>query len=122
MTRRPVRGLAPQPAREPAPRPPGPPSILHPDGRTFARAEDGLYYSEDGREVFSQSALRDLIDRAGERLARDIARTGDPILIAISLASSYEALRALHDANANAWTSAHTTAARGRRAALEVAT
>jgi len=94
MTRRPVRGLAPQPAREPAPRPPGPPSIQHPDGRTFTRAEDGLYYCPAGAEVFSQSALRDLLDRARERLDRACA-TGDPLMTAIRAASTTERLREL---------------------------
>lgn len=121
MTRRPVRGLEHHVPPPPAPRPPGPATILGPDGRTWYRDEDeGLYYDEGRREVFSQAALRDLIERAAERLGRDIARTGDPILVAISLSSSYAALRALHGANADAWTSAHTAAARGRRAVLEL--
>jgi hypothetical protein len=121
MTRRPVRGLAPIEAAPVNARPPGPATILGPDGRTWYRDEaEGLYFDEHRREVFSQAALRDLIERAQERLRRDIARTEDPVLTAIVAARSYDELRALHDENAAGWVNAHTTAARGRRAVLEL--
>jgi hypothetical protein len=80
-----------------------------------------LYYDETRTEVFSQAALRDLIDRAQERLLREIQRPDpDPVLLAIVAARSYDELRALHDENAAGWVNAHTTAARGRRAVLEL--
>lgn len=117
MTRRPVRGLAPQEPSEPAPRPPGPTEILHPDGRRFYRHEDGLYYEEMGREVFSQSALRDLIERADERLKRDLNRGPDVLLTAILKARNVQELR-------NLWPLAPTRAQRAyilaRRAVLEL--
>lgn len=123
MTRRPVRGLAQnieQPA--PAPRPPGPPTILHPDGRTFYRDEaDRLYYDEHRREVFSQSALRDLIERADERLQRAISSASpDPVLVGIANAPDVEFLRVLWGQNEYCWTDVHTVHARGRRAVLEL--
>lgn len=122
MTRRPVRGLAEniqQPT--PAPRPPGPPTILHPDGRTFTRDAEGLYYSADGREVFSQSALRDLIERADERLRRAISSASpDPVLVAIMNARSTEELHVVWGRHQSVWTDVHTVHARGRRAVLEL--
>lgn len=119
MTRRPVRGLAPIEATPPKPRPPGPATILGPDGRTWYRDEDGLYYDEHRREVFSQSALRDQIDRAHERLERDVTRTRDPILYAIAQARSVDELTRIWKTSPN-WSSTHTIAARGRRAMLEL--
>jgi hypothetical protein len=123
VTRRPVRGLAPIEPAPPPPRPPGPPTILGPDGRTWTRAAEGewagLYLDETGREVFSQAALRDLIERAQERLEREI-RVGefDPVLIAIAATQSPERLRKVYDAYRDRWTDVHTAAARGRRAVL----
>lgn len=122
MTRRPVRGLAAnieQPT--PAPRPPGPPTILHPDGRMFTRDAEGLYYSADGREVFSQSALRDLIERADERLQRAISSASpDPVLNLIASSRTDGELRALWMQYRDRWTPVHTVHARGRRAVLEL--
>lgn len=122
MTRRPVRGLAAnieQPT--PAPRPPGPPTILHPDGRTFTRDAEGLYYSADRREVFSQSALRDLIERADERLWRAIGSASpDPVLVEIAAARTVGELTLIWIANQSGWTDVHTVHARGRRAVLEL--
>lgn len=122
MTRRPVRGLAPIEAAPTPERPPGPPTILHPDGRTFTRDAEGLYYSADGREVFSQSALRDLIERADERLKRAAAFQDDPdpILVEIATARTLERLKQLWFLNRDRWTDVHTVHARGRRAVLEL--
>lgn len=118
MTRRPVRGLAPQPTPTSAHRPPGPATILGPDGRTWTRDEDGLYYDERRYEVFSQSALRDLIERAGERLRRATAGARpDPVMVAIANARTDDDLRKI-------WPSArlnfHRAAVLGRRAVLEL--
>lgn len=118
MSRRPVRGLSVVPAVAPAPRPPGPTEILGPDGRVWLRHEDGLYYDEEQTEVFSQAALRDLIDRAAERLLRAIARTEDPTLRAIANARTVERLRELWPMWAGS--SIHRSAAYGRRAVLEL--
>lgn len=117
-TRRPVRGLAPIQAARAAPRPPGPATILGPDGRTWYRDEaEGLYYDQARTEVFSQSALRDLIERTQERLLRAIARPGpDPNLVRIANARTVEELRAL-------WQGIDTVyrpILRGRRAVLEL--
>jgi hypothetical protein len=119
VTRRPVRGLAPIQAAPVNARPPGPATILGPDGRTWYRDEsDQLYYDEARHEVYSQSALRDLIDRAAERLARQVVQRGaDLILIGISRATSVAELRA---AWVSSWTDVHVAAAHGRRAVLEL--
>jgi len=118
MTRRPVRGLAPRPAVEPAPRPPGPTEILGPDGRGWLRHADGLYYDEEQTEVFSQGALRDLIARAQERLGRAVSGARpDPVLRAIARATTVEELRALWP---NARLNFQRAAILGRRAALEL--
>lgn len=122
MTRRPVRGLAPIQAVPPKPRPPGPATILGPDGRTWYRDEvEHLYYDEHRREVFSQSALRDQIDRAHERLQAAIAKPdADPVLVRIANAGSRSALRAVWARYADVWSNVHTVHARGRRAVLEL--
>ena len=122
MTRRPVRGLAPIQATPPKPRPPGPATILGPDGRTWYRDEvEHLYYDEHRREVFSQSALRDQVDRAHERLQAAIAKPDpDPILVQIAAAPSRDVLIAVWAIHQAAWTDVHTVHARGRRAVLEL--
>ncbi|HMG41310.1 MAG TPA: hypothetical protein VK611_08270 [Acidimicrobiales bacterium] len=117
MTRRPVKGLAPRLAVEPAPRPPGPTEILGPDGRVWLRHADGLYYDEEQTEVFSQGALRDLIARAAERLAIANARTPDPVLNAIVTARTVDELR---DIWPRTTTREQRAAILGRRAALEL--
>jgi hypothetical protein len=118
MTRRPVRGLAPIEDAPPKPRPPGPATILGPDGRTWYRDEaESLYYDEARREVFSQSALRDLIERTTTRLKRDIARTEDPVLRAIATARFVGELRELWPLAAGPAARAHIL---GRRAVLEL--
>lgn len=122
MTRRPVRGLAPIEAVPVNERPPGPAEILHPDGRTFYRDEaQGLYFDADRVEVFSQSALRDLIERADERLQRAISSASpDPVLVAIANAQTVRELHVTWAMELSRWTDVHTAAARGRRAVLEL--
>jgi hypothetical protein len=121
VTRRPVRGLAPIEAAPVKPRPPGPATILGPDGRTWHRDEDGLYYDEHRREVFSQAALRDLIERAGERLAREVRRSdADPVVVAIARARTVTELNNVWHGRVTAWTEEQAAAARGRRAVLEL--
>jgi hypothetical protein len=121
VTRRPVRGLAPIEAAPAPQRPPGPATILGPDGRTWTRDADGLYYDEHRREVFSQAALRDLIERADERLQRAISSASpDPVLVAIANAKTPERLHAIYSVNRVHWTDVHTVHARGRRAVLEL--
>jgi hypothetical protein len=123
MTRRPVRGLAPIQAAPVNARPPGPATILGPDGRTWYRDEaEGLYFDEHRREVYSQAALRDLIDRAAERLQAAISSgtPADPVLVLIRSAKTVEELHAVWNSCQSAWTSLHTVHARGRRAVLEL--
>lgn len=121
MTRRPVRGLAPIEAAPAPERPPGPATILAPDGRTFTRDESGLYYDEHRREVFSQAALRDLIERADKRLRRATSRPDcDPVLVLIRNAQTTEQLHAVWNSCQSVWSTAHTVHARGRRAVLEL--
>jgi hypothetical protein len=118
MSRRPVRGLGHHAPAAAAPRPPGPATILGPDGRVWLRHQDGLYYDEEQTEVFSQGALRDLIARADERLRRAITRRpADPMLRAIAHARTTGELRTLWR---SAGTSVHRTAIYGRRAVLEL--
>jgi hypothetical protein len=117
MTRRPVRGLALIKAPDVVLRPPGPTEILGPDGQQWQRHQDGLYYNEDCSEVFSQSALRDLIERSAERLERDIARTEGPVLRVIANARTVDQLRALWSLAAGPAARAHIL---GRRAVLEL--
>jgi hypothetical protein len=115
MSRRPVRGLEHHAPTVPAPRPPGPATILGPDGRDWHRHPDGLYYDAAETEVFSQSALRDQIERAAERLLRAIATTEDPILRQIANARTKTELRAIwHRAEVR-----HRPAIHGRLAVLE---
>jgi hypothetical protein len=124
MTRRLPRGLAPIVPAPVPPRPPGPPTILGPDGRTWTRATDGewegLYLDETGREVFSQAALRDLIERADERLAREVVRTADPVLVELARCQTVERLHSTYLMYRHHWTDLHTVHARGRRAVLEL--
>jgi len=119
-SRRPVRGLAPIQAAPVNARPPGPATILGPDGRTWTRDTDGLYYDEHRTEVFSQSALRDLIERAAERLLRDVLRTRDPVLRDIANARTVSELNNIWHGRVTAWTEEQAAAARGRRAVLEL--
>jgi hypothetical protein len=122
MTRRPVRGLAPIQAAPVNARPPGPATILGPDGRTWHRDEtEGLYYDEARREVYSQAALRDLIDRAAERLLRAMSRPrANPLLRPIATARSVAELERLYRVYRDHWSDELTTAALGRRAVLEL--
>jgi hypothetical protein len=73
------------------------------------------------REVYSQSALRDLIDRAHERLQAAIAKPDpDPVLVQIANARTVDELRGLWWENGPPWSHEIVVHARGRRAVLEL--